>query len=224
MTTGRSLIGGMLDGSGTRPPYIPVLGAMAARLAQVELADVARDPQVQARALAEAAAALYADVVTVGVVSTPEVGRDVVARLRPLLADRGIAAWLDTADVAAARAYCDAGIDLLFVACSDATADRRLRTIGNAGRFYGVPVILGRAPVDEPALFARRCGLDGALVADVGGDEPGVVGGALSPEHLSAPAAPVPPRTQRFFWSFAGEVPADTEPEQLAALGRRLTT
>lgn len=224
MTTGRSLIGGMLDGSGTRPPYVPVLGVIAARLAQLDVAEMAADPQLQARALAEAGAALHADVVTVGVVSSSEVGRDVVARLRPLLPDRGIAAWLDTTDVAGARAYCDAGIDLLFVACNDTTADRRLRTIGNAGRFYSVPVILGRAPVDDAALFAQRCGLDGALLADVGGDEPGVVGGGLSPEHVSGSARPSPPRAQRFFWSFAGEVPDDTEPEPLAALGRQLTT
>ena len=50
-------------------------------------------------------------------------------------------------------------------------------------------------------------------------DEPGVVGGGVSP---ALDVMPSPPRPERFFWSFPAEVPPDTNPEALAALGARL--
>jgi hypothetical protein len=104
------------------------------------------------------------------------------------------------------------------------TADAaRIRTVANVCGFYQRLVILADPSLADPAAEASRVGLAGAICAAPRGDEPGIVGGGLDAGVLAGGEAPTAPRGERFFWSFAGEVPADSVPEQLAALGLLLT-
>ncbi len=205
-----------------RVPYVPILGELAAELGQVPLQVYVSDAQAQAVALAQTVQALYADAATVGVGTDPAVGCDVLPRLRPLLADQAMTAVVPGTDVAAARAYCENGAQVLFVVTADAGA--RLKTLANAARFYDVPTILVDLEVDDAAAVAAAHGLSGAIVAAPNGDEVGVVGGGVSVEHVTNPeSVPPPPRSEGFFWSFAGELPTGMSPEDLAVLGAKLT-
>ncbi|MDA8267047.1 MAG: hypothetical protein M0013_01550 [Actinomycetota bacterium] len=205
-----------------RVPYVPILGELAAELGQVPFEVYASDAQAQAVALAQTVQALYTDAATVGVGTDPAVGCDVLPRLRPLLADQALAAVVPGADVAATRAYCEAGAQVLFVVTTDAGA--RLKTLANAARFYDVPTILVDLEDDDAAAAAAAHGMSGAIVAAPTGDEDGVVGGGLTLEHVANPGSvPTVPRADGFFWSFFGELPAGLRPEDLAVLGATLT-
>ncbi|MGH9042896.1 MAG: hypothetical protein ACRDZ3_22000, partial [Acidimicrobiia bacterium] len=149
----------------------------------------------------------------------PAVGTDAVRRLVPLLAGRGVAGCLGEADVAGARAYCEAGAAMILVIRPDRSAAGRFRTLANACGFYGCLAILVDPDLDGAAAVAAELGLHGAVVPAPTGDEPGVVGGGVSAILETA----APRSGSRFFWSFPGEVPLDAGPEALAALGGRLT-
>ncbi len=215
---GATFLRGLTHGA-PRPPWIPLLGAAAARLAQVDEATFAADPQVHARAVAEAAGALSADVVTIGVGADPAVGAEAMRRVQPLLAGRGVAGCLPAADVPGARAYCEAGAGLVMLVRPDRTAAGRFRTLANACAFYQAFAILVDPDLEDAAAVAAGLGLHGAVVTAPSGLEPGVVGGGISP---TLDALPAPPRPEGFFWSFPGEVPPDASPEALAELGARL--
>lgn len=217
---GAALLAALGSSGGHRTPWIPLLGTAAVRLGQVDEATFAADPQVHARAVAEAAGALSADVLTIGVGTDPAVGVDAVRRVQPLLGGRGVAGCLPAADVAGARAYCEAGAGMVMLVRPDRTAAGRFRTLANACAFYQALAILVDPDLEDAAGVAAGLGLHGAVVAVPSGQEPGVVGGGISP---TLDALPQPPRTEGFFWSFPGEVPADAGPEALAALGTRLT-
>jgi hypothetical protein len=217
--TGSELVAAMLRRGAARPPYVPIVGEFAAELGQVPFEVYVGDAQAQAVALAQTVQAMQADAATVGIGTDPAVGCDVLRRLRPLLSGQGIAAVVSEADVAAARAYCEEGAQLLLLLAPEAGG--RLKTLGNACRFYEVATILVDHVLEDAVAVALAYGLSGAVVAHPTGVEPGIVGGGLSVEHLVA--APVAPRAQGFFWSFPGEVPAGTSPEGLAELGAKLT-
>ena len=217
---GRDLLRALGAGAPARPPYIPLLGRLAGELAQVDQATFLTDAHAHAFVLTEAAAALHADVVTVGLGTDPAVGVEAVRRLRPLLNGRGVAGCLAEPDVAAARAYCEAGVGLVLLVSPEWSRTGRFRTLANACAFYEAMAVLVDPELPDPAAEAAALGLHGAVVADPTGDEPGVVGGGLSP---TLEPTVEPPRPAGFFWSFPGEAPADADPEALAALGARLT-
>lgn len=220
--TGIDLVAAMLRRTATRPPYLPLVGALAAELGQVPLDVYVSDAQVQAVALAQTVQALHADAATVGLGTDPAVGRDVLRRLRPLLAGQAIAAVVAGSDVAAARAYCEEGAQLVFVLAPELNS--RLKTFANACRFYDVATILVDPALEEGAEIAVAHGLSGAIVTQPTGAEPGIVGGGLSLELLGRlDTLPPAPRCEGFFWSFVGEVPAGTSPEDLAMLGASLS-
>lgn len=216
---GAALLAALGSGASTRPPWIPLLGAAAARLGQVDEATFRIDAQAHAVALVQAAGALSADVVTVGCDVDPAIGVDAVHRMRPLLSGRGVAGCLRAADVAGARAYCEAGAGMILLLRPDRSTSGRFRTLANACAFYQTLAILVDPDVDEAGAVAAGLGLHGAVVAVPSGEEPGVVGGGVSP---ALDVMSIPPRPEHFFWSFPAEVPPDTSPEALAALGARL--
>ncbi len=216
------LIAALVRGGAARPPYIPLIGALAAELGQISLEQYVTDAQAQAVALSQSVHALGADVATVGVGTDPAIGQDVLRRLRPLLGGKGVAGVVAGTDVAAARGYCEEGAQLLLL--SSPEIGPRLKTFANACRFYDVPTILVAPELEDAADVAAAHGLSGALVASPTGDEPGIVGGGLSPALLGGAAIPAAPRRERFFWSFAGEVPTGILPEDLAGLGAALTS
>lgn len=225
--SGRAALAAVFKGTAPRPPYVPLVGGLAARLAQLDGSVFVSDAQAQARALAEAAQALEVDAVTVGLGTSAAVGVDVVARLRPLIGHRAIAACVEGVDVPAARSYCEAGVDLVLLLPAGALPERGVRTLGKACRFYGVPVLLVDPGRPDAAAAAAALGLAGAVVGEVMGDEPGVVGGGLSWRDLDEDRTLedrtlTAPRPSGFFWSFPGEVPAGAAPERLARLGARL--
>lgn len=205
-----------------RPPYVPLIGEIGLVLGQVSRDAFYHDAQIQARVLLETAECLGADVVTVGVGTDPAIGVNVIGRIRPLLGHRAVAACLAAADVAAARAYCEAGASMLLLLSPDRSSPGRLRTLANACAFYSVPAILVDPSLDDAAAVAAEVGLHGAAIEQPSGLEPGIIGGGLCRESLTAHSH-VPPRASAFFWTFCGEVPADAAPEELAALGARLT-
>lgn len=217
---GQELIQAMLRGEAVpRPPYIPLTGTVAVRLSQSDPEDFATDPQIQARALVEAAGALHSDAVTVGFGTAPDVGAEVITRLRPMLAGRAVVGILNEIDVSGAKAYCEAGVDLLLVPGPEEAERSRMKTLRNACRFYRVPLVL--TGCDDAAL-AEELQLEGAIVPQPRGDEPVLIGGGLN-GVASSDDPPVPPRRERFFWSFFGQVPDDAPPEDLARLGQTLT-
>jgi hypothetical protein len=218
---GMELLRGLSTGTATRPPWIPLLGTAAAELGQVDVAAFTGDAQAHAVAVAQAAGALSADVVTVGWGTDPAVGADAVHRIQPMLAGRGVAGCLLAADVAGARAYCEAGAGMVLLVRPDRSAEGRFRTLANACAFYQALAILVDPDLEDAAGVAAGLGLHGAIVGAPTGDEPGVIGGGVSPT-LDAP--PHPPRPERFFWSLPAEVPPDAAPEAIAALGARLTS
>lgn len=221
---GKALVKGLVDGQPLpRPPYIPLLGEVASKLAQVPAEVFTQDAQTHARALVECAMALGADAITVGVDTPVKVGVDAVVRMRPLAQGKAIAGVVASSDVAGVRAYCEAGVDLLFVVADAAAPGGRLRTVANACRFYRTPIILLVDGADDPAARAAEAQFDGAVVPAPTGDEAGIVGGGLSAAALGNGAELRPPRDERFFWSFGGQAPSDVEPEVLADLGSRLT-
>jgi len=220
---GKALVAELRRGAALpRPPYIPILGRLAQVLGQVSEEAFTTDAATQCGVLAEAAAAVGADAITVGVGTPPAVAVDVVARLKPVAAGRALVGCLSAADVAGARAYCEAGVDLVFLLDPDRSNRGRFRTIANACAFYEVAALLVAPALDGAAAVAAELGLHGAVVAQPTGDEPGIVGGGLSAASVNDPP-PAPPRASRFFWSFPDETPASLSPEDLAALGRRLT-
>jgi hypothetical protein len=206
-----------------RPPYMPLLGTVAPKLAQVPQELFASDAQTHARALVECATALGADAITVGMDTPVHVAADAVVRMRPLAQGKAIAGIVAGSDVAAVRAYCDAGVDLLFLIADSTIDPAKLRTAANACRFYRTPIILVSPDTDDTVGRAREARFDGALVPAPSGQEPGLIGGGLSASTIAGDAQPSPPRDQQFFWSFGGPVPDDIEPEQLAELGSMLT-
>jgi hypothetical protein len=220
---GRALLAALGAGTPARPPYIPLLGRLATRLGQVDEGSFTTDPHVQANVLAQAAAALSADVVTAGWRSDPAVGVEAVRRLQPVLGGRGVAACLAEADVAAVRAYCEAGAGLVLLVAPDRGPAGRFRTLGRACRFYQALAVLVDPDLPDAPAVAAGLGLHGAVVASPTGHEPGVVGGGLPADGASAPGAMRPPRYRRFFWAFPGEAPVEASPEDLATLGSRLT-
>jgi hypothetical protein len=217
--TGCELIAALGGAGGARPPYIPLVGRLAAELGQVPYDVYVTDAQAQAMALAQTVPAIGADGATVGMGTDPAIGCDVAQRVRPLLAGIGIVAVVQGCDVAAARAYCEEGVSMVVV--SSPEQGGKLKTFGNACRFYDVPTILFDPALEDPAAVAANFGLSGAFVARPSGDEAVIVGGGLSVDDLGA-AAP-PPRPNAFFWSFADEIPEATSPERLAELGAALT-
>ena len=220
---GKALVTALRSGTPSpRPPYIPILGTIAHKLGQVDERSFAQDPAVQCRALTETAGALGADGVTVGVGTPPAVSVAVVERLKPLSGGRALVGCLSAPDVAGARAYCEAGVDLVFLLSPDFGQPGRFRTVANACRFYQVPAILVAPELEDAVATAAELGLDGAVTAAPRGDEPGIVGGGLSERDLGAETAPAAPRSTRFFWTFCGEAPPGASAEQLAALGRKL--
>jgi len=221
--TGRDLVRSLGQGVTTRPPYVPILGRLAMILGQVDEATFTADAHAQSVAVLQTAAALGADAVTVGYASDPSVGCDALQRLRAVAADRALVACMSEPDVAGVRAYCEAGADLVVLLAPDRSRTTRFRTIANACAFYSVLAILVDPDLPDAAAVAADLGLHGAVVASPGAAEPGVVGGGLSPSSLDPAGTLAAPRAERFFWSFAGQVPADLNPEALAALGRRLS-
>lgn len=214
-------------GEPARPPYIPVLGSIVEHLGQLPGPLYDSDPQRQARALVETATALHADAVTVGLGAPGDSGLEVLRRIRPLLGGRAAAGVVSAVDVALARAFCENEVDVLIVAPDDAAEPARLRSLGNACRFYRVPVIYLPPDPTEPAEVVstvEEAGLAGAILAEPEGAESSVVGGGLSEQHLDDEHSPAPVRRHGFFWSFAGEVPTEHPPEALAGLGQRLQT
>lgn len=196
-------IRGLAERAPPRAPFIPVLGEFACAVGQVEPDVFGSDPQVQAATVAQVGSAVSADALVVGVLG--DVGVDAVGRLRALVPATAIAGWVEAGDVATTRAYCEAGADLLFIHGEH----KKLKTQGKACAFYGIPTVL----VGDAAL-AEEHGLTGAVVEEATGDEPGLLG--VPPGD--------PPRGDRFFWTFTAPVGADQDIDQLAALGRRLTT
>jgi hypothetical protein len=222
--TGRDLVAGLTSGRCDRAPYLPLLGSVACELAQVDEGSFRERPEAHARALDMAAAAVGADGVVVGYGTRADVGVRAIEILTALLGSRGLAAHVSGPDVAGARAYCEANAQLVIAAIEKVDGLAKLKTLGRACAFYDVPVLLhGPAELDLVAV-AAAAGLGGAIIEAPGGDEPGIVGGGLSCMSLDGADGFVPPRAERFFWTFAGEVPSGAEPEELAALGRRLTT
>jgi hypothetical protein len=220
---GRALLRALGNGTPARPPYIPLLGRLACELGQVDEVTFTTDAQTHGVVLARTAAALRADVVTVGLGADPAVGVDAVRRLQPLLNGKAVAGCLPEADVAGARAYCEAGVGLVLLVSPDGSPAGRFRTLANACTFYQVLAVLVDPELPDGAGVAAGLGLHGAVVAEPSGEEPGVVGGGLSPT-LEAPAwPPRPARPARFFWAFPAEAPAGADPVALAALGARLT-
>jgi hypothetical protein len=223
VTDGRDLLRALRTDTPARPPYIPLLGRLACELGQVDEMTFTTDAHTHGVVLAETAAALKADVVTIGLGTDPAVGVDAVRRLRPLLKGRAVAGCLAEADVAGARAYCQAGAGLVLLVSPDGGPTGRFRTLANVCAFYQVLAVLVDPGLPDGAGVAAGLGLHGAVVAEPSGEEPGVVGGGLPPT-LEAPAWPVrPPRPARFFWAFPGETPSAADAGALAALGARLT-
>lgn len=221
--TGKDLLGAVVTGrEAARIPYVPILGRIAHELGQVSENQFRTDAQAQATALADTATAMGADVITVGYETDPAVGVKVVERLKPLLAGRGLAAILHEPDVAGVRAYCEAGVGLILLVEPDRTKASKFKTIANACTFYETAALLVDSQVEDASTVAAELKLHGAVVEQPRSDSPGVVGGALAAMHVAG-AEPVAPRAVSFFWSFATEVPWDSSPEDLAALGRRLT-
>ena len=222
MLDGRARLAALRTGGAAPAPYIPLLGGLAAALGQVDRATLVSDAQTQAVILAQAAAAVGADVVTVGLGADPAVGAAAAGRIAPLLAGRGVAGCLTEADVAGARAYGEAGAGLVLLVAPDRAPAGRFRTLANACGFYqALAVLMDPTLGDEAPAVAAGLGLHGAVVATPTGAEPGVVGGGLDPLTL-APSPGGPPRPDRFFWSFPGEAPPDADPEALAALAASL--
>lgn len=219
--SGTALIAGLGDGSSSRVPYLPVIGSLAWVLGQIEENAFTSDAQAHAVAAAQAAAALHADAVTIGYRTDAATGSDAVSRVRPLCGDRAVIGCLDAADVGSVRAYCEAGVDLLVLLGPDRERAARFRTVGKTCGFYSIPAVLVDRDLPDAAAVAADLGLHGAVVAHPRGDEPGIVGGGLDGGRLEDP--PPQPRQDRFFYSFASEVPADATPEALAALGMTLT-
>lgn len=206
----------------SRAPYIPLLGRAAQEMGQVSPEQFAADSQSQTRALVETATALGADAISVGIGVDPGIGVEVVGRLKPYLAGRGVVACLAGPDVAATRAYCEAGIEMLMILAADLSRRAKFRTVANTCRFYGVPVLLADTTVVDVAEVAKDLGLGGAVVARPTGGEPGIVGGGLDAASVESTDLK-PPREVGFFWSFAGEVPTALTPEAMAKLGLKLT-
>jgi hypothetical protein len=218
--TGRELVAALAAGrTPARPPYLPLLGRIAAVLGQVDEDALRSTPRVHATAVLETASALGADVVSVGLGMRPEDSLEALKRVTPLLGGRATAACLAEPEPAAVRAHCEAGADMVLLVAPSERRPPRYRTAANLCRFYGRPLILVDPAVDDCAALAAELGCDGAVVAAPTGHEPGIVGGGLG----AAASDPVAPRADRFFWAFAGEVPADLPPEALAQLGARLT-
>jgi hypothetical protein len=217
--TGSELIAALAGAGGERPPYVPLVGRLAAELGQIPFDVSVTDAQAQAMALAQTVLAIGADGATVGIGTDPALGCDVVERVRPLLAGIGIVAVVQGSDVAAARAYCEVGVSMVVV--SSPEQGGKLKTFGNACRFYDVPTILFDPSLEDAAAMAANFGLSGAFVDQPTGSEEVIVGGGLSVDDLDADVPP--PRHAAFFWSFPDEIPATTSPERLAELGARLT-
>lgn len=217
--TGGELIAALAGAGGKRPPYVPLVGRLAAELGQVPFDVYVTDAQAQAMALAQAVLAIGADGATVGVGTDPAIGCDVAERVRPLLAGIGIVAVVRGSDVAAARAYCEVGVSMVIV--SSPEQGGKLKTLANACRFYDVPAILFDPSLEDAAAVAANFGLSGAFVDQPTGFEPVIVGGGLCVDDLDADVPP--PRHDAFFWSFPDEIPSTTSPEGLVELGARLT-
>ncbi len=221
--TGQQLLVELCAGRApARPPYIPVLGRVACALAQVDEEAFIGHAQTQAAALAETAAALRVDAVTVGMRTDPAIGVSVVERIRPMLGGRGIVACLEEPSVAAARAYGEAAVDMIFLVEADLSEPSKLRAFANVCSFYQIPVILAAADPADGAHRAEELRLQGAIVPSPRPDDPGLVGGGLSTASLEG-AIPDPPRLERFFWSFPGEIDDQESPEALARLGSVLS-
>lgn len=204
-----------------RPPWIPLLGTAAAELARVDPETFVTHAHSHATALLHAAGLLHADVITVGLGTHPAVGADAARRLQPVLAGRGVAGCLAGADVAAARAYCEAGAGMVLIVSPDhRSSPGRFRTLAGVCAFYQALAILVAPDLDNGVAVAAGLGLHGAVVPVPRGDEPGVIGGGV-PSDLHLPG--VPPRSNGFFWALPGEIPPGTGPEVLDALGRHLT-
>lgn len=223
MNAGRELIQLLYGGAVLpRPPFIPILGRFAQTLSQANDREFAHDAQEHVRSLLQAADAVRVDAVTVGLGCPVDVGVEACRRLTPSLQGRALAAILADPNPAAARAYCEAGADMVIIIRADQTQASACRTLSNVCRFYKVAVILARADSGDAHALARQLGLSGGIVPHPDGREEGIVGGGLGDSSDDAEAAP-PPRAERFFWSFPGEVAPDSNPERLVKLGEALT-
>jgi hypothetical protein len=194
-------------------PYIPILGSVACEMGQVDEATFVADAQAQAAALQQVGEALGASALTVGWRTEPDVLLDVIRRI----AGRPLVALLGAASPGVACEACEAGVAAILLLEPAEATDSKFKQTARAAAHYGVPVILAdpRRPDAEVVAFAAAAGLAGAVVGAPTGEEPGIVGGGL-------PAGGDPPRGERFFWTFPGEVPASIPPEQLVAIGERL--
>lgn len=216
--SGRALISAMFAGTnGERPPFVPVLGAVVPVIAQVDPGAYIRDGRVHSRALAELGRAMSADALTVGFGTDLEAGLDAVGRLRSTCPDLALVGCPGDLTPATIRPWCETGVEVLIVKAS-IDDQPRLKMAGRIAAFYGIPVLVMTGE-DEGAEVAERCGLAGAIVADPKAGMPGVVGGGITWDLKTGDA----PRGEGFFWSFKGEVPPETHPEALVALGRELT-
>jgi hypothetical protein len=198
-------------------PYIPILGSVACAMGQVDEATFVADPEAQAAALQQVGSALGASALTVGWRSEPDVMLEALKRIP----GRALVALLSAPSPAAAREACEAGAAAIILHDPPADASgSKFKQTARAAAHYGVPVILAdlARPDADAVAFAAAAGLAGAVITEPTGDEPGIVGGGLAPGSI--PNAP--PRAERFFWTFPGEVPASIAPEDLVALGERL--
>lgn len=226
MTSGRELIAQLLAGEEMeRAPFVPILGAFARTMGQLTDADFRENAQRHSVALVQTAEALSLDAITVGPDCPPAIGLEVCRRLSPVLQDRGLAACIQGPDISAARAYCEEGVQMLFVVDVNESDARRFKTLRNVCNFYRAPVILADAGVDAVGL-AQELKVDGAIVPAPSGDEPGIVGGGLgtAPGNIRRPDQSGRPRRSRFFWSFPGALPPECNPEELVELGKVLSS
>jgi hypothetical protein len=201
---GDELLRGLRTGMAARPPWIPLLGLAAAHLGQVDESAFTANAQEHAMAVAQAAGALSADVVTVGLGTDPAVGVDAVRRIEPLLAGRGVAGCLSVPDVAGARAYCEAGAGMVLLVRPDWSAPGRFRTLANACAFYQALAILVDPDLEDAAGVAAPSSVSTApWWAPRPGTNPALSAGA-SPRHSthrplpharSGSSGPSPPRS-----------------------------
>ena len=198
-------------------PYIPILGSVACAMGQVDEATFVADAQAQAAALQQVGSALGVSAVTVGWHTSPDVLLDVIRRI----AGRTLVALLGAASPGVAREACEAGVAAILLLEPAEATDSKFKQTARAAAHYSVPVILAdpRRPDAEVVAFAAAVGLAGAVVGAPTGHELGIIGGGLAP---GTDGDLEPPRAERFFWTFPGEVPASIPPEELVALGERL--
>lgn len=215
---GKALVGALLSGASAmaRAPFVPVLGAVVPRIAQVDGESYVSDGRAHSRALAEVGRAMSVDALTVGVDAGLDAGLDAVQRLRSICPDLALVGCPGDLAPTTLRPWCETGVEALIVKAVTGE-EARLKMAGRIAAFYKMPVIVMTGD-DDGAELASGCGLSGAIVMQPTSDMSGIVGGGIS----VALEWTLAPRNHDFFWSLAGEVPADANPEDLVTLGRAI--